>query len=178
MTDEVSALVLGTNRLQALALSIAQAGRAGNRIAHPPDRDAGGRRTSGPQNRRRGQRRRAGRPRRRTRADPPTGRAHVQRQAGAAVPAGRLLPVVSIRGWKTNCWPPSRCDARTFRAGYSRHRLRREMIATKLANRMINRLGLIHPFELAEEEGATLARASHHRVSRRRTPAGDACGAR
>ncbi|MBW8755212.1 MAG: NAD-glutamate dehydrogenase [Sphingomonadales bacterium] len=37
------------------------------------------------------------------------------------------------------------------------HRLRREIIATKLANRMINRLGLIHPFELVEQEGATLA---------------------
>jgi glutamate dehydrogenase len=31
------------------------------------------------------------------------------------------------------------------------HRLRKEIIATKLANRMINRLGMLHPFELAEE---------------------------
>ncbi|WP_156447418.1 NAD-glutamate dehydrogenase domain-containing protein, partial [Blastomonas sp. CCH1-A6] len=36
------------------------------------------------------------------------------------------------------------------------HQLRGQIIATKLANRMINRLGLIHPFELAEEEGCTL----------------------
>ena len=36
------------------------------------------------------------------------------------------------------------------------HRLRGEIIATKLANRIVNRLGLIHPFELAEEESATL----------------------
>jgi glutamate dehydrogenase len=36
------------------------------------------------------------------------------------------------------------------------HRLRREIIATKLANRMINRLGMLHPFELAEEEGCGL----------------------
>ena len=36
------------------------------------------------------------------------------------------------------------------------HRLRKEIIATKLANRMINRLGLLHPFELAEEEGCGL----------------------
>jgi glutamate dehydrogenase len=36
------------------------------------------------------------------------------------------------------------------------HRLRKEIIATKLANRMINRLGLLHPFELAEEEGCSL----------------------
>ena len=42
-----------------------------------------------------------------------------------------------------------------FNAEIREHRLRREIIATKLANRMINRMGLIHPFELVEEEGAT-----------------------
>jgi glutamate dehydrogenase len=36
------------------------------------------------------------------------------------------------------------------------HRLRGEIIATKLANRIVNRLGLILPFELAEEEGVAL----------------------
>ncbi len=36
------------------------------------------------------------------------------------------------------------------------HQLRGEIIATKVANRIINRMGLIHPFELAEEEGASL----------------------
>jgi glutamate dehydrogenase len=37
------------------------------------------------------------------------------------------------------------------------HRLRKEIIATKLANRMINRLGVLHPFELMEEEGCGLS---------------------
>lgn len=37
------------------------------------------------------------------------------------------------------------------------HQLRKEIIATKLANRIINRLGIVHPFELAEEEGCSLA---------------------
>ena len=37
------------------------------------------------------------------------------------------------------------------------HALRKEIIATKVANRIVNRLGLIHPFELAEEEGCSLA---------------------
>ncbi|MBY0520395.1 MAG: NAD-glutamate dehydrogenase, partial [Sphingomonas sp.] len=36
------------------------------------------------------------------------------------------------------------------------HRLRGEIVATKLANRIVNRLGVLHPFELAEEEGAAL----------------------
>jgi len=47
-----------------------------------------------------------------------------------------------------------------FKADILEHRLRREIIATKLANRMVNRLGLIHPFELVEEEGATLAQVT------------------
>ncbi|OYY69105.1 NAD-glutamate dehydrogenase [Sphingomonas sp. 28-63-12] len=37
------------------------------------------------------------------------------------------------------------------------HQLRSEIVATKLANRLINRLGVLHPFELAEEEGAAMA---------------------
>jgi len=36
------------------------------------------------------------------------------------------------------------------------HRLRTEIVATKLANRVVNRLGVLHPFELAEEEGASM----------------------
>jgi glutamate dehydrogenase len=49
---------------------------------------------------------------------------------------------------------------RKFRRDIVEHRLRREIIATELANRMINRMGLIHPFELVEEEGATLAQVA------------------
>ncbi|HWV13070.1 MAG TPA: NAD-glutamate dehydrogenase domain-containing protein, partial [Sphingobium sp.] len=37
------------------------------------------------------------------------------------------------------------------------HALAKEIVATKVANRIVNRLGLIHPFELAEEEGCSLA---------------------
>jgi glutamate dehydrogenase len=36
------------------------------------------------------------------------------------------------------------------------HQLRGQIVATKIANRLINRMGIIHPFELAEEEGASL----------------------
>ncbi len=43
-----------------------------------------------------------------------------------------------------------------FRKAIEEHRLRREIVATKLANRIVNRLGVLHPFELAEEEGASL----------------------
>lgn len=37
------------------------------------------------------------------------------------------------------------------------HRLRGEIVATKLANRIVNRLGVLHVYELAEEEGEALA---------------------
>ena len=40
------------------------------------------------------------------------------------------------------------------------HRLRREIIATRIANRLINRIGPIHTFELVEEEGASLAQVA------------------
>ena len=36
------------------------------------------------------------------------------------------------------------------------HRLRNEIVATEVTNRLVNRLGVLHPFELAEEEGAAL----------------------
>ena len=42
-----------------------------------------------------------------------------------------------------------------FEVDILNHRLRHEIIATKLANRVINRIGLVHPFELVEEEGAS-----------------------
>jgi glutamate dehydrogenase len=44
-----------------------------------------------------------------------------------------------------------------FAAAIDAHRLRPEIIATKVANRVVNRLGLVAPFELAEEGGASMA---------------------
>ncbi|MFA5988429.1 MAG: NAD-glutamate dehydrogenase domain-containing protein [Sphingomonas sp.] len=44
-----------------------------------------------------------------------------------------------------------------YAAAIDTHRLRGEIVATKLANRIINRMGVLHPFELAEEEGAAMA---------------------
>ncbi|MFM7404612.1 MAG: glutamate dehydrogenase, partial [Erythrobacter sp.] len=46
---------------------------------------------------------------------------------------------------------------KTYAAEIRGHRLRREMIATSLSNRIVNRIGMVHPFELAEEEGVGLA---------------------
>ncbi len=49
---------------------------------------------------------------------------------------------------------------KTFKAEILGHALRREIIATVLANKLINCLGLVHPFELAEEESAQLAQVA------------------
>ncbi|GAA0660592.1 glutamate dehydrogenase [Sphingomonas insulae] len=46
---------------------------------------------------------------------------------------------------------------RDFAQAIDQHRLRPEIVATKLANRIVNRLGILFPFELAEEEGAAVA---------------------
>jgi glutamate dehydrogenase len=45
---------------------------------------------------------------------------------------------------------------RKHSAAIEGHQLRGAIIATKLANRIVNRMGIIHPFELAEEEGCAL----------------------
>jgi glutamate dehydrogenase len=50
---------------------------------------------------------------------------------------------------------PGEMQAR-FAGAIEAHRLRGEIVATKLANRIVNRLGVLHPFELAEEEGAAM----------------------
>jgi glutamate dehydrogenase len=51
-------------------------------------------------------------------------------------------------------FPPQMVKA--HREAILSHQLRGEIVATKIANRLINRMGIIHPFELAEEEGASL----------------------
>ncbi|WP_375287586.1 NAD-glutamate dehydrogenase [Sphingomonas sp.] len=51
---------------------------------------------------------------------------------------------------------PAEMQAR-FGKAIDRHQLRGQIVATKLANRIVNRLGILHPYELAEEEGAALA---------------------
>jgi glutamate dehydrogenase len=52
-------------------------------------------------------------------------------------------------------FPPAVLKA--YKAGVSGHRLRRELIATKLANQIVNRGGITLAFELAEEVGVSLA---------------------
>jgi glutamate dehydrogenase len=50
-----------------------------------------------------------------------------------------------------------RAMQKKFGKAIDEHRLRGEIVATKLANRIVNRMGVLYPFELAEEEGAAMS---------------------
>ncbi|WP_088310526.1 NAD-glutamate dehydrogenase [Novosphingobium sp. B 225] len=159
MTDEVGDLVLEDNRLQALALSIAQAGGPAATASHLrliETLEAGGhldRKTEGLADSETLSRRAA------------DGMGLTRPELAVLLSSAKLVlqealehsAVVDDPGLTEdllNAFPtPMRGK---FKREITEHRLRREIIATKLANRMINRLGLIHPFELAEEEGVTL----------------------
>ncbi|MFM5895504.1 MAG: NAD-glutamate dehydrogenase domain-containing protein, partial [Novosphingobium sp.] len=163
MTDEVAALVLEDNRLQALGLSIAQAGGAKAVPAqlHLIERlEALGqldRKTEGL-------------------ADADTllrraadGHGLTRPELAVLLSCAKLAMQEALEASALPDDPGLASDLLAafpspmrgkFEKDILAHRLRREIIATKLTNRMINRLGVIHPYELAEEEGATLAQVA------------------
>ena len=163
MTDEVAQLVLEDNRLQALALSIA--GRGGADTVHSHIRliemlEEGGnldRATEGLADNealvRRAQ----------------EGRGLVRPELAVLLSSSKLVLQDAIEhstlpedsGLKPLLMAafPVPMQAK-FKSYITEHRLVREIIATKLANRIVNRMGLVHPFELAEEEGATLGQVA------------------
>ena len=163
MTDEVAAIVLEDNRLQALALSIAQAGGAaatGSHLRLIETLEAAGqldRKTEGL-----------------AENDALTRRASdglgLTRPELAVLLSSAKLELQEVLEHSGVVDDPGLADEliakfpEPMRVKFKRdildHRLRREIIATCLSNRIINRLGLIHPFELAEEEGATLAQVT------------------
>ncbi len=163
MTDEVANIVLEDNRLQALALSIAETGgaRATQSYLHLMQtlEDGGNldRRTEGL-------------------ADDQTLLRHAADGKGLTRPELAVMlssaKLVLQDAIEHDALPDDPALEATllaafpapmrkaFSAQITDHRLRKEIIATKLANRMINRLGVIHPYELAEEEGCELAQVA------------------
>jgi glutamate dehydrogenase len=163
MTDEVAALVLEDNRLQALGLSIAQAGEAKAVPAqlHLIERlEALGqldRKTEGLADADVLLRRAA------------DGHGLTRPELAVLLSCAKLAMQEALEASALPDDPGLASDLLAafpkpmrgkFEADILAHRLRREIIATKLTNRMINRLGVIHPYELAEEEGATLAQVA------------------
>jgi glutamate dehydrogenase len=159
MTDDVAHLVLEDNRLQTLALSIAE--RAGARgvpsyvraieifeATGRLDRQVEGLASNEDLLRRAGE-----------------GRGLTRPELAVLLSTAKLAlqDAIEQAGLGTDpllepdllaAFPPP------MRKGYAgaieHHQLRSEIVATKLANRIVNRTGLLDPFELAEEEGAAL----------------------
>ncbi|HKT85533.1 MAG TPA: NAD-glutamate dehydrogenase domain-containing protein [Novosphingobium sp.] len=163
MTGEVAELVLEDNRLQALALSIAQRGGAAAMPSHiriiEMLEESGNldRRTEGLGNNEALNRRAQ------------DGQGLTRPELAVLLSSGKLLLQDAIERSELS-GDPNLTDLlisafpRPMQDKFPRfiksHRLAREIIATKLANRLVNRLGIVHPFELAEEEGAGLARVA------------------
>ena len=163
MTDEVGAIVLEDNRLQALALSIATAGGSATTASHirlietleasgQLDRKTEGLADSDLLTRR------AADGHGLTRPELAVILSSTKLVLQDALEHSALPDDPILEGELLGAFPVPMRTA--FKTDILEHRLRREIIATKLANRMVNRLGLIHPFELVEEEGATLAQVT------------------
>ena len=160
MTDAVSALVLEDNRLQTLALSIAETGGAGDLPAYVRliesfestgrlDREVEGIAQNEELLRR------ASEGRGLTRPELAVLLSTAKLAAQDAVEDAPLAIDTSMETELLAAFPATM--AKAHKKAILGHRLRKEIIATKLVNRMINRLGLLHPFELAEEEGCSLS---------------------
>ena len=160
MTDEVAALVLENNRLQALALSIAEAGGAPavaaqlHLIQALEDRGGLDRQTEGLGS---GEAlaRRASDGAGLTRPELAVLLSSTKLALQDAIEKSALPDDRSLDGLLVEYFPSTM--RKTFKREIEGHQLRRAIVATALANLMINRLGLVHTFELAEEEGVGLA---------------------
>ena len=160
MTDEVSDIVLEDNRLQALALSIAEAGGAGatssytRLIEQLEELDAIDRKTEGLADSE-SYTRRAADNQGLTRPELAVLLSSAKLALQDAIEASGL-PDDPVLESNLIAMFPAPMQSK-FGGEIQDHRLRREMIATDLSNRIINRLGLIHAYELPEEEGVGLA---------------------
>ena len=159
MTDDVAALVLEDNRLQALALSIAEKGGAGAvpslvrimetfEAAGRLDRKVEGLAVNDDLLRRSQEGRGLTRPELAVLLS--TAKLALQ----DAIEASDLPDDPALASDLAAAFPEEM--QRDFAKAIAGHQLRREIIATKLANRIVNRLGIVHPFELVEEEGCAL----------------------
>ena len=160
MTDEVAGLVLEDNRLQALALSVTATGGPGatasyvrliERLEEVSDFD---RRTEGLAD---GETllRRAADGQGLTRPELAVLLSSAKLALQDAIERSALADDQVLEPMLLARFPSAMRGP--FAAQIRTHRLRRQMIATSLANRIVNRLGMVHPFELAEEEGVGLA---------------------
>jgi len=159
MTRDVAELVLEDNRLQALALSIAQTGGAKavasqmRLIETLEDIGELDRRTEGLAD---GEAlaRRATEGFGLTRPELAVLLSNTKLVLQDAIETSRLAEDPAVEPLLLGDFPEQMRKA--HRKRILEHRLRPELVATVVANRIVNRMGLVHPFELAEEEGTSL----------------------
>ena len=163
MTDDVAHIVLEDNRLQTLGLSLAEHGgaaalpaqlrvveilEASGRI----DRSVDGIESNA------NLLRRAQEGHGLTRPELAVILSHGKLALQAAIEASEVASDPLLRPILHAAFPTAM--QQRFGQAIDDHRLRPEIIATKMANRVVNRLGLVTPFELAEEEGAALSQVA------------------
>ncbi len=159
MTDDVSELVLDDNRHQTLALSVAESGAAPNLRSYVrliETFEASGRLdravegiAANDELLRRGQDQRG-----LTRPELAILLSTAKLALQDAAEATKLGEDPSLVPDLLAAFPSEMREHYT--TAIEQHQLRKEILATKIANRLVNRMGMIHPFELAEEEGAAL----------------------
>jgi len=163
MTDDVAHIVLEDNRLQTLGLSLAEHGGAAALPAQLRvveileatgriDRAVDGIESNA------NLLRRAQEGHGLTRPELAVILSHGKLALQAAIEASNVAADPLLRPILHAAFPPAM--QQRFGQAIDDHRLRPEIIATKMANRVVNRLGLVTPFELAEEEGAALSQVA------------------
>ncbi|HEY6916204.1 MAG TPA: NAD-glutamate dehydrogenase domain-containing protein, partial [Allosphingosinicella sp.] len=163
MTDSVSAIVLEDNRLQTLALSVAERGGAGalpalvRAIEILEDSGRLNRAVEGLDSNE-NLLRRAQDNRGLTRPELAVLLSTSKMALQSAIEAGNLPDDPTLEGDLLNAFPPLMREKQ--KPAILQHRLRREIIATKVANRFVNRMGILAPFALTEEEGASWSQAA------------------
>ena len=160
MTDEVSDIVLEDNRLQALALSVAEASGSEavpsllRLIERFEDTGALDRQTEGLADAETFTRR-AAEGTGLTRPELAVLLSSAKLVLQDAIEASDLPDSPALEDSLLRLFPAPMQER--FALHIREHQLRRELLATDLANRIVNRLGLVHAFELAEEEGVSLS---------------------
>jgi len=163
MTDDVAHLVLEDNRLQTLALSLAERGGAHalpSLLRVIEILETAGRINRAVEGLESGESllRRAQNNQGLTRPELAVILSHGKLALQEAIEAGDRAADPMLQPLLHAAFPPA------MQAEYAQaiddHRLRPQIIATKMANRVINRLGLIAPFEMAEEEGVSLTQVA------------------
>jgi glutamate dehydrogenase len=163
MTDDVAAIVLEDNRLQTLALSIAERGGAAalpslvRAIEILEESGRLNREVEGLESNE-DLMRRAQEQRGLTRPELAVLLSTSKMAMQAAIEAGKLTQDATLTPELCNAFP--KLLQERHGDALVHHRLRREIIATKIANRFVNRLGIIAPFALTEEEGVSFAQAA------------------